>query len=415
MNKARIITGLAGVVAVLGLGDAAYAAGFANTAQSATATGMAGVATANPDEPNSNFYNPAAMAFRDRINFYVGPTLIAPSVDYTSPDGQIQDQTERAYFPPPNLHVGVPFGEGFALGLGVTLPWGLAVDWPDDWVGRENFLGQSLQTLNINPNLAYKLPGVDLSLAAGVQVMRAALVQRRAFVPREDADMAVELGGTGMGVGATFGAMYRPTNAITLGLNYRSAVSVAFDGNVHFRGVEGTPFEQALIDQPINTSVTLPHTLNVGLGWQVVEPLFVGFDFYYMSWSTYDRIEINYEVQSPDGAPGEAGPPTVIEANWSDAIALRLGFEYEVLTALKLRTGVAYDLTPVPDETVGPSLPDNDRFIVAIGAGYTWNSIRADIGYNRIFVAERVIENGSVDGTYQMSAHLLGVNIGYGF
>jgi long-chain fatty acid transport protein len=411
MNKVKSITGFASFLAAMGIGGLAFAAGFANTAQSGTATGMAGVATANPDEPNANFYNPASMGFLEGFNLYVGPTIIAPGVNYTSPDGQIEEQTERAVFPPPNLHLAIPFGNGMAFGLGVTLPWGLAVDWPDDWVGREIFLGQSLQTLNINPNFAYRLPGIDLSLAAGVQIMRAAIVQRRAFAPREDADMAVELGGTGTGFGATAGLMFRPTETITLGLNYRIAVNVGFNGRVHFSGVEDTPFEQIMIDQPITTSVTLPHTIGAGFGWRLIEPLFVGLDVNYMTWSTYDRIVIEYEEQSPNADGG----PTDIAANWSDAIAVRLGFEYEVIPALKLRTGFAVDLTPVPAETVGPSLPDNDRFILALGMGYTWNQFRGDVGYNRVFVGERVITNGNVDGTYQMGAHVLGINLGYGF
>jgi hypothetical protein len=30
-------------------------------------------------------------------------------------------------------------------------------------------------------------------------------------------------------------------------------------------------------------------------------------------------------------------------------------------------------------------------------------------------VQERVIENGTVDGTYQMGSDVLGLNVGYGF
>jgi len=103
----------------------AHAAGFANTAQSATASGMAGVATANPDEPNANFYNPAAMVFSDGFTANAGLTLIKPSVSY---EGQgIEEQTEPALFPPPNVNLTLPFGEQYAVGLGVTLPWGLAI------------------------------------------------------------------------------------------------------------------------------------------------------------------------------------------------------------------------------------------------------------------------------------------------
>ncbi|MFU8806104.1 MAG: OmpP1/FadL family transporter [Bradymonadaceae bacterium] len=417
MNKVKIIAGLAAAVALVGFGDSAHAAGFANTAQSGTATGMAGVATANPDEPNSNFYNPAAMTFRDEINVYIGPTFILPSVDYTSPQG-VEDQTEPAFFYPPNLNVSVPLGENFAAGVGVTLPWGLAITWPENWLGRETFVSQDLRTLNINPNFAYRLSDIDLSFAAGTQIIRSDIQQSRAFVPRDGDDMAVMLGGVGHGVGGTFAVMYQPLSTVTLGLNYRSAVKINFDGHVHFRGVEGTPFEQVMIDQAISTSLTVPHVLNVGVGWNAMESLFVGLDVNYMTWSTYDKVEINYATQSPEGPPTAehpTGPPTVAHSDWNDAIAVRLGAEFEVVENLKLRTGFAYDMTPVPAETAGPSLPDNNRYVIGAGAGYTWNGIRSDLGYNLIIIEERVVDNGNADGTYQMSAHVIGFNVGYGF
>ena len=71
-----------------------FAAGFANTAQSATSTGLGGVGAANPDEPNSSYYNPAAMTARDKFNVYVGPTLIGPSVKYDGP-GDADDRLDR--------------------------------------------------------------------------------------------------------------------------------------------------------------------------------------------------------------------------------------------------------------------------------------------------------------------------------
>lgn len=411
MNRTKIIAALAGVFALVGFSEAAQAAGFSNMAQSGTATGMGTVGTANPDEPNSNFYNPAAMALRDRFNLYIGASLIIPTVEYTSPTG-IEAETESRTFLPPNLSLEVPLGGGLAVGLGFTMPWGLAIEWPEDWVGRDEFISQDLRTYNINPNVAYRLPGINLAIAGGAQIMFAEITQVRGLrlAPGLD-DMSTEFSGTGNGFGGTAGLIYQPVEPVSLALNYRSAVKLNFDGDVEFRGVEGTPFEPFFVDQPITTNFTVPHTITAGLGWQVLRPLFIGVDVNYMTWSTYDRIELEYEEQSPE----PDGGPTVIVANWEDAWAFRIGAEFEVIQNLKLRTGFAYDMTPIPDETVGPSLPDNDRFVIAAGVGYTYRGIRADLGYQRIIVEERVIANGTVDGTYQMGSDVVGLNIGYGF
>lgn len=416
MNTERLQT-LSAVCAAAGvmlMSSSALAAGFANTAQSATSTAMSGVATANPNEPNASFYNPAGMAFQEGFGIYAGPTMILPSIEYTSPDGDITEETEFSTFFPPNFHASYEIGAGLAAGVGVTFPWGLGVAWPDDWHGRETFRSQSLETLNVNPNVAYRVPGIDLGVSAGVQVLRSSLRQRRAAVVRPDNEVDVALGGVGHGIGFTAASQYRPTDEITVGVNYRSGATMEYEGDARFSDdVEGTPFERRMIDQEISTQLNIPHTISAGIGWQATEPLWVGFDVNYMTWSDYDRVEVQYSEQSPEGEPGETEPPTVVEGNWNDAVALRLGAEYEIVERLAARTGFAVDMTPVPDETVAPSLPDNHRLNFSAGLGANHAGFLVDLAYQYVFLPARVIDNGNVDGTYRMGSHVVGLNVGY--
>lgn len=414
MKTGRYLLGM-GLAAALMVPQTAFAAGFANTSHSATATGMAGVAAGNPDEPNASYYNPASMVFRDSLNVYLGNTTILPSVSYVSPDGEISEQTESQVFPPPNFHLGVPITEEFSAGIGAAYTWGLGIAWPDEWVGREVFRSQSLETFNINPAVAYKVPGLDLGVAAGMQVMLSSMRQERAIILRDDREVDVVLGGQGWGIGATAAAMFRPTSDITVGLNYRSGATLSYDGHIHYSDdVEGTPFEQRMIDQEIAADLNIPHTLNLGLGWRPIDELWLGLDVNYMTWSSYDQVEVEFSQQSPQGEPGETDPPLLIEADWEDAVAIRLGGQYDITDALMGRLGFAIDMTPVPDETVNPSLPDNNRYVFAAGVGYKLMGFRADLGYNFIYLQEREIANGNVDGTYQLGSHLVGVNVGYG-
>lgn len=407
-------------VLLAGLASAAFlapqtalGAGFASTAQSATATGMAGTAVANPDEPNANFYNPASMVFREDFNVSAGLTLIIPSVSFEGPDGSTAE-TLSQIFPPPNFSLTVPFAERFAVGLGVTLPWGLGIAWPEDWEGRENFISQDLQTLNVNPNVAYRIPGINLGIAAGAQVMASALRQERRIILREDREVDVILGGQGYGVGATFAVMYQVSDW-TVGLNYRSGATLNYEGRAHFSGAEDTPFSGRFVDQDITTSITVPHTVNLGVGFRPMEKLFLSIEANYMTWSDYDEVEVLFSEQSPQGEPGDREPSLLVAADWQDALAFRIGGEYELISDLKARIGFAFDMTPVPDETVGPSLPDNDRFVFAAGIGYTFLGARADLGYQFVYLNPREIRNDTVNGTYQLSSHVVGLNIGYGF
>ena len=395
-----------------------FAAGFANTAQSATSTGLGGVGTANPDEPNSSYYNPAAMTARDQFNVYVGPTLIMPRVTYDGPGTDVDAETVPAVLPPPNLHIAVPFGN-MAAGVGVVFPYGLTIEWPDNWAGRGEIRRQRLTTVDINPNFAYEIEAIDLSLAVGAQFVLASVELENTTILRHDREVQAHLGGTGFGAGATASAFYRPIEELTLGLTYRSASKIDFDGVAHFEGEEGTPFESTFVDQDITTSITLPHALVAGVSYDI-DRVFVEFDVGFTTWSTYDEVNLEFTRPCEPGDTGcepgvDTNPPTsTITSNWYDSPTFRMGLQYDLTENWPLRAGVAYDLTPIPEETVGPSLPGNNRSVFSLGTGYTWNSIRADVAYMAV-ITSRQIANGKQDGVYDTFAHLVGLNLGYGF
>ena len=133
-----------------------------------------------------------------------------------------------------------------------------------------------------------------------------------------------------------------------------------------------------------------------------------------------DQVDLEFTRACQVGDQGcEAGvdtnPPTnSIVSNWEDSPTFRLGVQYNLTDALPIRAGVAYDLSPIPDETVGPSLPGNHRTVFSLGTGYTWNSFRGDIAYMAV-ITSRQVDNGKQDGTYNTFANLLGFNLGYGF
>ena len=78
---------------------------------------------------------------------------------------------------------------------------------------------------------------------------------------------------------------------------------------------------------------------------------------------------------------------------WEDSWFFALGATWKPLDTLTLRTGVAYDQSPVPGRTRTPRIPDEDRYWLALGASWqptAWLGL--DAGYTHIFV-----EDSSVD------------------
>ena len=409
MKHTIVLAAIGGLLALLGAPRHVEAAGFANTLQSGTSTGMGGVGVANLGEGNISYYNPSLMPYQEDYRIYAGPMLIMPRTDYESFDGRIQNDTKKSLFPPPNLHAHYAFTDDLSVGIGFTVPYGLGIEWPDEWVGRENVQFQQLQTYDINPNVAYRVPDTGLSFAVGGQAVLSNLELRRRIILREDREIQFRAGGTGVGFGATAAVSYRPLDNVTLGLNYRSAAKINYSGQARFDNEGDTAFEETFVDNDISTSLTLPHFMTLGVGWRPLDALLLELDAQYTTWSTYDEIVLDFQQNTPSDT-------STIVNNWRDAWALRFGAEYEVIPRLPVRLGVAYDASPIPDETVNASLPGNNRIAGSIGVGYTIAGFRADIGYQLLQALERGITNGRApDGNYQTRAHLLGINVGYGY
>ncbi|MFW5967326.1 MAG: OmpP1/FadL family transporter, partial [Persicimonas sp.] len=331
MRICRFILGGSCVLALLLVAPAsAFAAGFQNSGQSATATGMAYGGVANPDEPNASFYNPALMGFQDGYRIYVGDTLIMPKTTFQPEGGGDEVATERDFFPPPHVHLGAHniADSGFSAGVGLSFPYGLGIEWPEDWVGRANIQRQSLRTANINPNIAYRLPDLDLSFAVGAQIMASAIEYERSIPINEDEDEFVdaELGGDGVGFGGNAAVMYRPTDELTLGAQYRSRAKVDYEGSVHFEGEEDTAFYQTFRDNPATASITMPDLIAVGGGYQVLDNLFLHLEVDYTLWETYDEINADIDTGDDEDAIDEI---TIVN-DWENAFAFRLGGQYDV-------------------------------------------------------------------------------------
>ncbi|MGM0556209.1 MAG: OmpP1/FadL family transporter [Myxococcota bacterium] len=412
MNTAnRISIGLL-AAGLLTLPSVAFGAGFQNTSQSASANAMANAAVANEDEGNASFYNPAYMTQNEGLRLYVGDTIIAPSTTYDPEGGGDTISTEAQIFPPPNFHLQYRFGENLAAGVGMTFSYGLGIAWPDGWVGRENIISQDLQTANITPVVAYEIDSANLSVAAGAQIIRGTVELNQDVALPHDQFVRAQLGGGGFGFGAIAALYYEPTDDISVGFNYRSRATVNFDeGAVHFDGEEDTPLYSTFQDNTGTTEITLPDTFSLGVGYQLSD-LYLEFDVNYTLWETYDQIVLDIDNEEDPRALGELR----IVNNWENALAFRLGAKYDVTENLPIRLGVAYDRSPIPDETVNASLPGNDRISGAIGTGYTFAGFRADIGYQLVSAMTRDVQNDRApNGEYKTTAHVLGINVGYGF
>ena len=155
------------------------AAGYALREQSTTAQGNAFAgATAGADDVSYMFFNPAALGYVDKFELSALATLVSPKVELktatastvlgTPISGSTQDDDIAENQVVPAFYAAAPLPLGLHAGIGVNVPYGLETQYSRDWVGRYHGVRSELQTVNINPALAWR-PVKWLSAGAGFQ------------------------------------------------------------------------------------------------------------------------------------------------------------------------------------------------------------------------------------------------------
>ncbi len=206
------------------------------------------------------------------------------------------------------------------------------------------------------------------------------------------------------------------TQALSVGVSYRSQVKHSFSGDVVTTGP--SQLSASLPNAPIEAVLTTPAQLTAGIAYRFTPGFVVTADFQYVWWSSYDTLKVTF---ASDGKT-----LTASERLYKDVWIARLGVEYKYSKDLDLRAGFLYDKNPIEDKKVDPTLPDSDRMGFSAGIGYRLsNAISMDLAYLFLRFNERTITNsiesysGSgfapMNGTYNSYANLFSLTFNYKF
>jgi long-chain fatty acid transport protein len=132
----------------------AGASGFLIYDASAEGLGKASAITASVDEPAAVWFNPGALALMHGFGASVGSTLVLAASSFEPKDGgaKVDSKQERSLLP--LVFADAAVGERFHVGVAVVPAFGLAIEWPADWVGRQAAIKARIASVNINPTVA---------------------------------------------------------------------------------------------------------------------------------------------------------------------------------------------------------------------------------------------------------------------
>ena len=412
MKQVKLLAGTLGVAAALAA-QSTFGAGFGIYEGSAHGNAMGTEVTADPASPSVLYNNAAGMTELEGTQVEAGATFIRPSqtVRTETLAGVDDNYADSKWWTPPNAYATHQLNEKVWLGVGVFSRYGLGVDYEDDWAGRYNCQEATIESIDINPSVAFKVLD-NLSLAAGVRAewFDFELYQAVSSDGTHSSltDLQAHLCGDSWGVGYNLGAFFKATDWLSFGLSYDSEIEQEVEGDYDV----SSPLAEVGSGDG-GGDITTPGILRLGASAKATEKLTVNAGIVYTMWSSYDELTIDF-----DPALLGAVPSTTSEKDWDDVLRYQLGAEYALNPSWKLRAGYVFDETPDPDENVDYIVPGNDRHLISAGVGYKQGDFFCDLSYVYLIIMDRDIDarlsEGVRSGEFSDGdAHMVAASVGY--
>ena len=373
-----------------------FANGFFLYEVSPSSIAQGGATIAAGNEPASVFTNPASITRLDGLNFSLNLNMYLSDSEFTGEKSGKTTSAETGFFPTPSFFATYKAHKLVSVGLGTYAAYGLGISWPDKWEGYSLVKSSELQSYSVQPSIAIG-PFYGFSAGFGFDIVFGAVTVQKGIPFGDGVFAKMKLGGTTVGYGNNVGIFYEPAKFIRVGAHYRSQVIMKLEnGKVDFDDVPA-PFSANLKDQKVKTGLILPQFAGIGVRVTPIEDLEIELDANEVYWSSYKRLTFEFE---------DASLNQIQEKKWEDAPQFRLGAKYNY-KKWDIMAGLILDVSPIPDETLDPMLPDYYRLDYCIGAGYSFGQFHISASYMLVNVLERTVkaDKNPFPGTYDAVVH----------
>lgn len=425
------------------IAGSAWAGGFNIYEMGARATALGGAFTATADDASALFYNPAGLAWQPegwQLSLNVSP--ISPSNAYaiaTGPTavaypGEPTGKTADAWFFPTGAYATYKRG-AWSGGFGFFTPFGLGVEWddPDNFPGRPLSTNAQIQGLYFSPIVTYQ-PHEMVAVSIGGHAVKTHLTLEQTLTANlgtgtdvlNIADSEIK-GWSGFAFGIAAAAMVKPTEQLTLGVNYKQGITNEFtdqDATFTQRSTGNAAIDASVLDQleaiggpgtqNVSGDLNYPDILALGARYDFTPRFGLEVDGVWFGWSTFDEVQLEFE----------SGLVEVLEEDYEDKWQLRVGAEYTHSERWRFMAGYVRDQTPQPKGSMSPLLPDASRNDFSAGTTWTTGSGNGEVtvGYMLVEFEERdTLEDGvgqnyeGFDAAYKGRAHIFSLAYNHRF
>lgn len=304
----------------------------------------------------------------------------------------------------PSSYFSYRINQQMVLAMSVNSPFGLVTEPSNRIYSGATFARTSeIKTYNFTPTLAYRVsPTIAIGVGLQIQHIEGRLKQAANISPA-GIQQNIVVQGDDTAFGFTAGVNFTPTRSTHIGLGYRSSIDTTLEGTTFApnaqAGVFGAGAAAAALGAGIKAGTTLPEIVTLGLRQDINDRLTLLAGVEWTHWSRLEKLDVKCAntVANPVFCnTGNGQTVTSLDFNWHDGWFFSIGGEYKYTDRLTLRTGFAYEISPVRNATERPhAVPDADRIWASIGATYKWSEAMSfDLAYTHIFV-----DDGPMDRT----------------
>jgi long-chain fatty acid transport protein len=385
------------------------------------------------DDASTVWFNPATMTLLPRgWTMTFGAPLITYRLDY-------RDAGSRSVLRQPLLGESSKNGGTTAIvphvylvrrlngrsqfGFGFNAPFGLGTNYDETWVGRYHATETALTVFNLNPSLAVK---VNDALAVGfgldVQHAQATLANMIDFgslgaaaglpLAPQGSDGRVRFKGSDWAMGFNAGLRWQITTDDAIGAAYRSEINHDLRGPADFTvpaaAAPLTAGGRVFADTEARVRLPMPHELSVSASHRVNADWMLLGDATWTRWSAFKELTVEFD--------NPLQPAVHQPADWRDALRVAAGAKRSLGSHWSVRTGAAYEISPVPQATRTPRLPErNHTWLSAAGSRTTAGGWTYDIHVSHLITPDAGIDlsdaaAGTLTGNVHWRLTVLGVS-----
>ncbi|MCD4730499.1 MAG: outer membrane protein transport protein [Bacteroidales bacterium] len=391
--------------------SAIFAGGYQVRLQGQKQTGMGLIGTPFAFGASSIFYNPGSLSFmEEKYSFSAGVSPLFASAVFRSEGSDYKAETNNPTGTPFYFYGAGKVTEDLSIGLGVFTPFGSSTSWNADWNGRKLIQEISLSAIFIQPTVSYKIND-KFGIGAGLDIVLGSVDLTKELPSPVDGQ--VNLNGKSTAMGFNVGVFVKPTDKLSIGVDYRSKVNMKVEnGDTKFTQIPSSMSETFPSTGNFDAELPLPANLDIGLAYQFSDKFTLALEVNMIFWSVYDSLIIDFKENNE----------TLVDSRnpriYSNSFIPRIGAEYKFSDVFIGRVGVYYDKTPTNADYFSPETVSLDQIAFTLGLSIMpTEGLSIDLSYLQLegLESDKQYLPDNFKGTYTTRAFIPGIGVSYNF